>query len=283
MEIKHTIEILTKDIQDIENLVRNLKKTPTPSRIEIDLAMSKLRNVYELLSIISEDIRSDHAMKAEGGTPTSPEAPATETAADPAPTATEETVQEEKNQEKSTVDAPPRKEAEEKASPDPDIGEPDTTEGAGKAEKQEETVRQEPPVNHSAKKEEKQEEKPAQNAEKVTAEEDRKTQIVAEKFAANKNINEKIAPGSDRDLTAKLTGEPIDSIKRHIGINDRFMIIRELLNGDNEKFNKVVGELDSCSNFDEAMQIIEKEFSGKTDHEGVTLITRLARRRYMGQ
>ena len=59
MEIKHTVEILTKDIQEIEKLVRNLNNSPAPPRIELDLALSKLRNVYELLSMIREDVEQD--------------------------------------------------------------------------------------------------------------------------------------------------------------------------------------------------------------------------------
>ena len=61
MEIKHTVEILTKDIQEIEKLVRNLNNSPAPPRIELDLALSKLRNVYELLSMIRED--AEHAVR----------------------------------------------------------------------------------------------------------------------------------------------------------------------------------------------------------------------------
>jgi len=55
MEIKHTLEILTKDIQDIEKLVGNLQNSPEGSSIEMDLALSKLRNVYEILTMIRED------------------------------------------------------------------------------------------------------------------------------------------------------------------------------------------------------------------------------------
>ena len=55
MEIKHTIEILTKDIQDIEKLVGNLQNSQDGSAIELDLALSKLRNVYEILTMIKAD------------------------------------------------------------------------------------------------------------------------------------------------------------------------------------------------------------------------------------
>ena len=55
MEIKHTLEILTKDIQDIEKLVANLQNSKDGSSIELDLALSKLRNVYEILTLIKAD------------------------------------------------------------------------------------------------------------------------------------------------------------------------------------------------------------------------------------
>ena len=55
MEIKHTIEILTKDIQDIEKLVGNLQNYKDGSAIELDLALSKMRNVYEILTMIKAD------------------------------------------------------------------------------------------------------------------------------------------------------------------------------------------------------------------------------------
>ncbi len=55
MEIKHTVEILTKDIQEIEKLVGNLDNYEIPPQIELDLALSKLRNVYELLMMIRSD------------------------------------------------------------------------------------------------------------------------------------------------------------------------------------------------------------------------------------
>ena len=55
MEIKYTIEILTKDIQDIEKLVGNLQNSEDGSAIELDLALSKLRNVYDILTMIKAD------------------------------------------------------------------------------------------------------------------------------------------------------------------------------------------------------------------------------------
>ncbi len=56
MEIKYTLEILTKDIQEIEKLVGNLQNSPQGSMLELDLALSKLRNVYDILTVIRSDM-----------------------------------------------------------------------------------------------------------------------------------------------------------------------------------------------------------------------------------
>jgi hypothetical protein len=111
----------------------------------------------------------------------------------------------------------------------------------------------------------------------------KKASILAEKFASDKSINERIAPGTGNDLSSKLTGEPIDSIKRNIGINDRFLIIRELMDGDNDAFNNLVQKLDANQNFDEAYSLIQSSFPEQMEHEGVKLLVRLARRRYLSR
>ncbi len=76
MKIKHTIEILTKDIQDIEKLVGNLKNSQEGSAIELDLALSKLRNVYEILTMIKADMLYARTQPVQpGGKTTSGPAP----------------------------------------------------------------------------------------------------------------------------------------------------------------------------------------------------------------
>jgi hypothetical protein len=258
MEIKHTIEILTKDIQDIENLVRNLNNYPTPPRIDIDLAMAKLRNVYELLAMISSDIKSDMQES----------------------TLQRETVAEQStHQEESPLTGNRPEEASEK-SPLPENKPEEAIEQAPLPEERKEVAKEAKEAKEFAEvkveKEVKEEPIPEKFKEEV-----KKASIIAEKFAANKSINERIAPGNNKDVSSKLTGEPIDSIKRNIGINDRFLIIRELLNGDNEGYNQLVQQLDACANFDEAHGLIEQSFPNKMEHEGVDILVKLSRRRFL--
>lgn len=54
MGFKNTLELITKDIQDIENLVSNFQNYSKLPIIELDLTLSKLQNVYELLLMIRD-------------------------------------------------------------------------------------------------------------------------------------------------------------------------------------------------------------------------------------
>jgi hypothetical protein len=313
MEIKHTIEILTKDIQDIENLVRNLNKYPTPPRIEIDLAMAKLRNVYELLAMISSDLVNDmeqEKMKHAVGNDNRPEktggqlidgqrevfleqhqltSEQTGTAMTKESSAAQQVQGERLRKEEEPVIDESREVAGEvirKTIPEKREAFEESSEG-GSVQLREEV--EEKKDGTSVQKREFAEEKTEETAgnlhkEQVPEkfrEEVKKASIIAEKFAANKSINEKIAPVKTTGLSSKLTGEPIDSIKRNIGINDRFLIIRELLNGDNEAYNQLVQKLDACDEFNHAFGLLEKNFPDKMDHEGVDLLVRLSRRRFL--
>ena len=65
-------------------------------------------------------------------------------------------------------------------------------------------------------------------------------------------------------MDTKLIGQPIDNISRNIGINDRFLIIRELFNGDADGFNNLIKSLEGAGNYHDAIGLLEEEFSGSS-------------------
>lgn len=229
MEIKYTIEILTKDIQDIEKLVGNLRNSKDDSAIELDLALSKLRNVYEILTMIKADrlqeLISDKPMQEQPSAKTAP-------SAKPEPAAIQEPVPEPEPTPAPEPESIPAPEPEPTPAPEPESK----------------------PVDSS---------------------------ILAEKFSAESSINENLAEKRGNDIDTKLIGQPIDNISRNIGINDRFLIIRELFKGDSDQFSNLVSRLDSAENYQVATGILEKQFVGTMDHEGVEILTGLIKRRYI--
>jgi hypothetical protein len=222
MEIKYTIEILTKDIQDIEKLVGNLRNSKEASAIELDLALSKLRNVYEILTMIKADrlheIVSDKPAQELTDINT-----ASSVILDPEP------------------EAIPKPEPKPEPEPEP---EPD--------------IKPEPAPNAVS---------PGSS-------------ILAEKFSAESSINENMAEKLGNDVDTKLHGQPIDNISRNIGINDRFFIIRELFEGEADRFISMVTALDSAENYQAASSILKAQFEGNMDHEGVEILSDLLKRRY---
>ena len=239
MEIKYTIEILTKDIQDIENLVGNIGNSKDASDIELDLALSKLRRVYEILTLIKADRLQEMISR-----PPEEEKAETETApsASPEPHAKSESVEEPEPEEVPE----PEEEPEPEEVPEP---ESDTISAS------------EPEI-------------PADQ-------EDTSTSILAEKFSAEESINENMAEKLGSAPEPKLLGQPIDNISRNIGINDRFLIIRELFEGEAERFTSLLNELDNAGSYEAASKILQQNLSEYMDHEGVEILKALLKRRYI--
>ncbi len=213
MEIKYTIEILTKDIQDIGKLVENLQNSPRGSTLELDLALSKLRNVYDILTVIRTDLSTPgllfrQAPEVESPKPIMPQ-PVMEI---PVP-------------EPEPVTDPPQ-----------------------------------PPLE--------------------TVAEVKDTRIIADKFASESRINENLAGNREHDLESKIIGSPIDHIGRNIGINDRFLIIRELFDGDSDGFGKLIRDLDNAGSLQSAAEKLSIQFVNTPNHEGVAILSRLIKRRY---
>ena len=211
MEIKYTIEILTKDIQDIEKLVGNLQISKEASAIELDLALSKLRNVYEILTLI----KADRLYEMVSDLP---------------------------ELEKLSSEPEPESQPEPEPEPEP-----------------------EPAAN------------PVTDADSETD----SSSILAEKFSAESSINENLGEKLGNDMDAKLVGQPIDNISRNIGINDRFFIIRELFDGDSDRFISLVNALESANNYQVASGILNEQFVENMDHEGVEILIGLLKRRYI--
>ena len=235
MDIKYTIEILTKDIQDIEKLVGNLQNSKDASAIELDLAMSKLRNVYEILTMIKADKLNELIDKSLNGTP----------AAEPEPEPVPETEQE------------PVPEPELVPEPEPVVH----TEPV-------------PPLDPSADKSE-------TIAPETSKPDTEDSPILAKKFQVESSINENLAGTRGDHLDTKLIGQAIDNIGRNIGINDRFLIIRELFDGNSDGFSSLISRLDTAENYQSASRLLQEHFADSMEHEGVEILAGLVKRRYL--
>lgn len=71
----------------------------------------------------------------------------------------------------------------------------------------------------------------------------------------------------------------ITDLRHSIGINDRFLLIRDLFGGKAEEYERVIDELDAFTELDDAMIYIQENFEWNPDCDGATLLVELLERK----
>ncbi len=86
-----------------------------------------------------------------------------------------------------------------------------------------------------------------------------KVKTVNEKFSGdNKTLLDEIGNRDQPSLAQIHQNKKIQSIKKHISINQRFMFVNELFGGDTEKFNTVIDRLEDLSSYEDAIDFLVK-------------------------
>jgi hypothetical protein len=223
MGFKNTFEIITKDIQDIEKLVGNFKNYSEIPNIELDLALSKLRNVYDILLLIKDENQ--------------------------------------KNSLKSNSESKIREEAE-----------PEQIVDQEKINLEEELIQLD---NYSCQteKETSLDQELSQKPEKT----------ITDKFESEKGfVNERLSSEKNKnDLSSRLQSSPIQSIAGSIGINDKFLFIRELFNGDAEIFRSTLETLDHSPNLESALNYLRINFTWPMEDDTVKQLITLIKRKFI--
>ncbi|MBL4652261.1 MAG: hypothetical protein JKY53_05265 [Flavobacteriales bacterium] len=123
---------------------------------------------------------------------------------------------------------------------------------------------------------------------KIDVEEDIVKEIVAEN---NTQTNEvpletitqdinSLGGGNGEGIIEKLQQTPISDIKSAIGINDKFLFINELFNGDSKKFGATIDLLNQCSSMEEAQQNLG-QFAWDGESETTQSFIKLVSRKYL--
>ena len=84
-----------------------------------------------------------------------------------------------------------------------------------------------------------------------------------------------------RDRASELRrSEPVTDLRRAIGINDKFLLIRDLFGGDGEAYEKAIGALNDCADFDDCMIYIAENYAWNPNSDGVKLLMDLLERKF---
>lgn len=73
---------------------------------------------------------------------------------------------------------------------------------------------------------------------------------------------------------------PVASLRAAIGINDRFLLIRDLFDGDAAAYERAIVAIDSFDNLDDCMVHIVENYSWRSSSDGAKLIMNLIQRKF---
>lgn len=81
-------------------------------------------------------------------------------------------------------------------------------------------------------------------------------------------------------LAEEITNSKITSLTQGVGLNDKFLMIRDLFDGDNEAYSQTIKKLDAMESFDDCIIYIAENFEWNPDSEGAKFIMQLLERKY---
>ena len=304
MENKKLINILIKDMHELETLIADFKSEQEHNLPELEYIQTKATGIRQLLEIFR--------LQNSGEKEITPDTTDHSSNIPPSPKVTEEPVSEEEEpvrlMEPENEPEPPGTEEEheigspetetEEKVPEPASEEDAIEEKVGSGEKEEVPVEEresptedetpepepEPEVSEPEPQgiEDKTEEEAPDEVElQETEEEQKERQVLSDRFQKDKSINDMISGGSEK-LEHKLSMRPVSSIKSAIGINDRFLFTRELFDGNADLYNKAVTTLDGFSNIKEAVAYLRDNFKWKKNETSLKFVG-LVKRRFMDE
>ncbi len=275
-QISHTLEEILEQTETIKSYTY---KTP---QIEIDIVMQNIRKLYEFykqfnqLNQQSKGIQKDtvpEKLQKEYFTP----------AAEP-----ENKINKPKIIKEEAYKTPKKIDTETKS----DTIKPPEDKSVSERKEPEKN----PQPNNSIKKEAlKQENTPAKEKQEVEIiEKDQKKNsaekqaelfpTVSDKLKKNKkSIHENLSEKEDISIAAKLKKNPIRDMKTAIGINEKFLFINELFEGDIETYKYSIDLLNSQQSFEQAQEIFDKisrQYRWDNDHVTTLKLYEFVHRRY---
>jgi hypothetical protein len=94
-------------------------------------------------------------------------------------------------------------------------------------------------------------------------------------FQKDRSLNDAI--GEKKEVETNLTS-PITSLRAAIGLNDRFLFIREIFNNNSEKYNTIIDQLDKMETIQQAVDYLKVNLSLQKNETSMKFVDLLKRR-----
>lgn len=116
----------------------------------------------------------------------------------------------------------------------------------------------------------------------ITVKKNTESTIIADQFSNRpESFNEKLGSlKHDDDVLKILKKKPLSSLNEAIGVNDRFIFIREIFNGDEQSYNEAIIKLESVGSISDAESILMSYTGEDRDDETFNQLMDLIKRKF---
>ncbi len=116
---------------------------------------------------------------------------------------------------------------------------------------------------------------------KVHIAEEKKIPIIADNFASPANTfnDQLVSLSTDKDITGIIKTKQITNLSEAIGVNEKFMFIREVFNGNKDAYLQAIARLDSADSITDARAVIMSYTGDSNENESVTQLLDLVKRK----
>lgn len=106
--------------------------------------------------------------------------------------------------------------------------------------------------------------------------------IIADRFSSQStSLNEQLGSARDeRDVSGTIVSKPVTKLSEAIGVNDKFLFIREIFNGSPESYEQALSAVESAGGFSEARDIILGRDGIQGDSDAVKQLLSLVKRKF---
>ena len=263
METKKLIKILLNDLRELEELIATVKANRQFKALEMEFIHTRTKGILQLVQLI--DLNDEFFQPEVAGK-------SSKDVILPEVSVFEET----SGQSDQDFDVSPEKEIEKEPKEQGEISREEEKPVAlgsfsiSVSQEKEESEAAIAPVDEAGGKDD-------EDMLQEEAEKKEKVHRLGETFAKGKSLNE-LTPEKNK-LEFKLSNLPVSSLQAAIGINDRFQYIRELFDGDNQKYLEAVKTIDSFDNLKDAVEYLRDNYKWKKNETSLKFV-RLVKRRF---
>lgn len=100
-------------------------------------------------------------------------------------------------------------------------------------------------------------------------------EVLGQAIKQGPTLGDALQNASGKDIASKIASADTKSIRGALGINDRFLMIRDLFGGNSEAFDSAVARLEEFSSLEEALLYINDNFDWNPDSEGAKMLVEL--------